>query len=323
MLLGHEAAGIVEEIGEGVSNLEPGDRVVLTFLPRCGECSGCQTEGRLPCHVGTESNTAGTLLEGGIKLQRAGVPVFHHLGVSGFATHAVVDHRSVVRVDPDVPAEVAALLGCAVLTGGGAILNEANLKEGDTTVVVGLGGVGMAALLTALALNKGPVIGVDLSAEKQALALGFGASEVFDPARAEASEARGDVVVEAVGHPAAFETAMVMTAPGGQTIALGLPHPDARASITPLGLVTEARSVTGSYMGSALPQRDVSILAKLWRSGDLPIERLTDLHIDFDEINEGMDNLADGRVLRQMINFPLTIHGATIFTDADVKEFRA
>ena len=181
----------------------------------------------------------------------------------------------------------------------------------------------MAALLTALALNKGPVIGVGLSADKQEHALEFGASEVFDPDRAEGSEARGNVVVETVGHPAAVETAMVMTAPGGQTIALGFPDPDARASITPLGLVAEARLVTGSYMGSALPQRDVSILAKLWRSGDLPIERLTGLHIDFDEIDEGIDNLADRRVLRQMLNFPITIRGATILTDADMKEFRA
>ena len=160
MLLGHEAAGIVEEVGAGVTDVANGDRVVMTFLPRCGRCDACRTGGRLPCSVGSAANAAGTLVGGGRRLLSATVSdVHHHLGVSGFASHAVVSRTSVVPVDPDVPPEIAALLGCAVLTGGGAVINAARPDAGDGDVV-GLGGVGMAALLVALALGL-QVVGVD------------------------------------------------------------------------------------------------------------------------------------------------------------------
>ncbi|TPX04756.1 alcohol dehydrogenase, partial [Schumannella luteola] len=160
MLLGHEAAGIVEAAGPGVDDVAVGDRVVMTFLPRCGDCAGCASDGRMPCERGSAANGAGELLEGGRRLHADGGEVFHHLGVSAFADHAVVSRRSVVPVPHDVPADVAALLGCAVLTGGGAVLNAARPADGDTVMVVGLGGVGMAALLVARALGH-PVIAVD------------------------------------------------------------------------------------------------------------------------------------------------------------------
>src|SRR5690625_3687851 len=163
MLLGHEAAGIVEAAGPGpdVGDIAPGQRVVLTFLPRCGHCPACATDGLTPCEPGSAANGAGTLLGGGLRLDRAGQPVFHHLGVSGFATHAVVSQASAVPVPDDVPPSVAALLGCAVLTGGGAVLNVARPVAGQTVAVVGLGGVGMAAVLTALAHPAVTVIAVD------------------------------------------------------------------------------------------------------------------------------------------------------------------
>ena len=136
------------------TDLAVGQRVVMTFLPRCGECAGCATGGRMPCGPGSVSNAAGELLGGGRRLSRDGIPVHHHLGVSAFATHAVVDTRSVVAVEDDVPPAVAAVLGCAVLTGGGALLNAAPPEPGQSVMVVGLGGVGMAALLTAVALGR-------------------------------------------------------------------------------------------------------------------------------------------------------------------------
>ena len=155
MLLGHEASGRVVELGPGVTDLDVGRRVVMTFLPRCGECAGCATDGRMPCIPGSASNNAGELLGGGRRLSRDGAPVHHHLGVSAFATHAVVDTRSLVAVDDDVPADVAAVLGCAVLTGGGALVNAAPPEPGQSVMVVGLGGVGMAALLTARRARPG------------------------------------------------------------------------------------------------------------------------------------------------------------------------
>lgn len=301
MLLGHEASGRVIEVGPEVSDLVAGQRVVMTFLPRCGECSGCATNGRMPCVRGSASNGAGELLGGGRRLHRDGQPVHHHLGVSAFATHAVVDARSVVAVEDDVPPEVAAVLGCAVLTGGGALLNATPPEDGQSVMIVGLGGVGMAALLAAAALGKGEIVAVDGVAAKRERALELGATSVIDPAELASSGVRCDVVVEAAGNVRAFEAALAATAPGGRTVTVGLPHPDARASVSPLQLVAEARTVTGSYLGSAVPTRDIPVFAQWWREGRLPVESLVSSRIALDDINLAMDELASGRALRQII----------------------
>lgn len=302
MLLGHEAAGVVEGVG-GSSDLSVGQRVVMTFLPRCGECSACATDGLAPCIPGSAANGAGTLMSGAVRLRRDGQPVLHHLGVSGFATHAVVDRRSVVPVDTDVPPTVASLLGCAVLTGGGAVLNAGQPRPGQTVVVVGLGGVGMAAVLTALAHDDVRVVGVDRLPDKLADATTAGAHEVYTPDDAVEAGIKAPVVIEAVGHPAALETAVALTGPGGRTITVGLPRPDARITVSPLGFVAEGRSLIGSYLGSAVPARDIPRFVELWRSGRLPVESLVSASIGLDQINHGMDELADGRAVRQVIEF--------------------
>lgn len=298
MLLGHEAAGVVEKIG-GTSDLATGQRVVMTFLPRCGQCTSCATDGLAPCIPGSAANGAGTLLSGGTRLTRDGAPVLHHLGVSGFATHAVVDRRSVVPVDADVPPVVASLLGCAVLTGGGAVLNAGRPRPGQTVAVVGMGGVGMAAMLTALAHSDVRVVAVDRLPEKLHRARELGAHDaVADP-----GDITADIVIEAAGHPAALDTAIAMTAPGGKTITVGLPHPDARITLSPLALVADGRSLIGSYLGSAVPSRDIPRFIELWRAGRLPVESLVSDSISLDDINSGMDALADGRAVRQIITF--------------------
>ena len=179
MLLGHEAAGRVEAVGADVGDLRIGQRVVMVFLPRCQECSACDTNGRMPCERGSATNAAGTLLSGAQRLTRDGDVVHHHLGVSAFATHAVVDRASVVPVDDDVPPDVAAILGCAVLTGGGALLNAVQPAAGDSVMIVGLGGVGMAALLAAAAQGAGEVIAVDNNLDKLQLARELGADAVY------------------------------------------------------------------------------------------------------------------------------------------------
>ncbi|MGC0328148.1 alcohol dehydrogenase [Streptomyces sp. SAI-170] len=302
MLLGHESAGRIVEIGENVTDLRVGQRVVMAFLPRCGECAGCRTDGKMPCVPGTAANNAGTLLSGGSRLSRDGEPVFHHLGVSGFATHATVDRRSVTPVDDDVPPDVAALLGCAVLTGGGAVLNAVRPAPGQTVAVVGLGGVGMAAVVTALSLGA-EVVGVDAVESKLDLVKSFGVAQALTPEQAKGQGLRADLVVEAAGHPRAFETAVAITAPGGATVTVGLPGPDACATVSPLLLTAEARTIVGSYLGSAVPQRDIPIYAQLWREGRLPVERLISSRIRLDDINEAMDLLAGGSQLRQVIVF--------------------
>ncbi len=304
MALGHEAAGIVEALGEGVDDIEIGTRVVMAFLPRCGECIECATDGRLPCAPGSAANNAGTLLGGGKRLHGAdGSEVFHHLGVSGFATHVVVDRRSAVAVGADVPPEVAAVLGCAVLTGGGAVINAGKPSPGDTVMVVGLGGVGMAAVLTAVSLGVGDVIAVDTLPEKLAAATAAGAGAVFTPGELVERGITAEVVIEAAGNARAFETAVAATAPGGITVTVGLPPADARSSISPLGLTAQARTIVGSYLGSAVPSRDIPIYEQLWREGRLPVEQLISSRIDLDDINAAMDSLADGAAIRQVIVF--------------------
>ena len=303
MLLGHEAAGIVEELGEGVDDVEVGQRVVMTFLPRCGECDACKTDGRLPCTPGTEANNAGVLLGGGVRLHRDGDEVFHHLGVSGFATHAVVNRKSVVPVGSDVPAAVAAVLGCAVLTGGGALLNAAAPEEGDSIAIVGLGGVGVACLLTAVASGVQEIIAVDMSEEKRELALSYGAHAAYSPEEMAERAIKTTHAVECAGHPAAFMTAFNATAPGGRTVTAGLPSPEQTAEISPLTITGEARTIIGSYLGTSVPARDIPRYEQMWREGRLPVEKLVSATMRLDDINEAMDQLADGRAVRQIIEY--------------------
>ncbi len=302
MLLGHEGAGRVLAAGDAVTDLVVGQRVVLTFLPRCGACPGCASGGVRPCVPGSASNAAGELLGGGRRLSRDGSPIHHHLGASAFATHAVVDRRSLVPVPDSVPAEVAALLGCAVLTGGGAVLNAGHPKPGESLAVVGLGGVGMAALLTARALDGVRVIAVDPSPQKRTQALELGADLAVEPGQ---SAPPADVVIEAAGSARAFESAYGLLGPGGRLVSVGLPPPAARVSLSPLDLVAGGKQVIGSYLGSCVPARDIPRFAELWRRGRLPVERLVSRRIRLGDINDAMDALADGHVVRQIVTLTL------------------
>lgn len=302
MLLGHEASGIVEETGPGVSEASTGDRVVLTFLPRCGGCRACLTGTTAPCSEGSAANSAGTLVSGGIRLSRGGQPVRHHLGVSAFATHAVVSERSVVRVDHDVPPDVAALLGCAVLTGGGAVKNAGDFSPAMNLAVVGLGGVGMAALLVGVAMGGNSITVIDAQPEKLKRAMELGATQAFLPNEVPA-EFCADLVVEAAGNIRAFEAALAITGPGGRLVTVGLPDPAARTEISPLELVAQGKSIVGSYLGSSNPRLDIPFYVDLWKKGLLPLAKLVSAEVSLDAINEAMDDLDSGKAVRQIIRF--------------------
>ncbi len=304
MLLGHEAAGIVTELGDGVDDLVVGQRVVMTFLPRCENCDACREGGRLPCVPGSTANGLGELIGGGSRLSRGDESIRHHLGVSGFATYAVVDRRSVVPVGSDIPPAVAALLGCAVLTGGGAILNAGRIQAGQDLIVVGLGGIGMAALLVARAIGCRTITGVDPSPEKISLARSLGADDAMTPADALKSGVRAPVVLDATGVGRGFETAFELTQVGGTTVTAGLPQASDVASISPLRLTAEARTVIGSYLGSSIPSRDIPRYEDMWRAGDLPLEKLITRTLELDQVNLAMDLLSDATELRQVIVLP-------------------
>lgn len=303
-LLGHEACGRVAAVGDEVTEIGPGDRVVLVFNPRCGQCEGCRSaSGLLPCRLAGEANAAGTLLHGYRRLSRNGVPVNHHTGVSGFASAAVVHHSSVVRIDDDIPADVAALLGCAVLTGGGAVLNAAKLAPGEDVIVVGAGGVGLAAVLVARALDAGRITVVDMNQSKFATARKLGADDAMSPDELAERAIKAPCVIEATGVPAALEGAIAATSAGGRTVTVGLAKPGSQATFLPLPLVFESRSIIGSYLGSGVPAQDVPKYVKLWRAGKLPIELLISAHITLEQVNHAMDQLQAGTALRQIIKF--------------------
>jgi alcohol dehydrogenase len=308
MVLGHEATGIVEELGPHTSAFAPGDRVVFSFVPMCGTCLPC-AEGRPAlCEPGAAANGAGTLLGGGRRWCDApDTPINHHLGVSGFATHTVVSIHSAVKIDPTLPPEIAALFGCAVMTGTGAVFNTAKLPPGASAAVFGLGGVGLAAVLGAVAAGATPIVAVDTLAEKLDLALSLGATPAVPAGEGAVAAIRditrggADFVFESVGNEAVLAQAYAATRRGGTTIATGLPHPSRMFAVPAVSLVAEERVVRGSYMGSAVPIRDLPRFVALYQAGKLPVDRLLTHTLTLDEINEGFDRLAEGRAVRQVI----------------------
>ncbi len=312
MLLGHEASAVVEAIGADVTDVTVGDHVVLSYVPSCGMCPPCRSGRPALCEPGQVANRAGTLLGGDRRLTRpdSGEPINHLLGVAAFADHAVVAQGSLVRIDPDADLPTAAVLGCAVLTGVGAILNTAKARPGSSAVIFGLGGVGSSAVMGARLADCHPIVAVDVVDAKLALARELGATHTVrgdDPdvvaVISEMTDGGGQTVVEAVGRVATLQTAYAATRPGGTTVSAGLPSADAMLSIPALSLVAEERTIRGSYMGSSVPRRDVPRYLALAQEGRLPIERLISGRIGLDEINAGFDRLADGSALRQLIVF--------------------
>ena len=324
MALGHEAAGVVEALGEGVTDLAIGDHVVMVFMPSCGHCNPC-AEGRPAlCEPGAAANGKGELLGGGRRLHihghsamdtmdRSDIPaeiIHHHLGCSAFAEHAVVSRRSLVKIDPALPFEQAALFGCAVLTGVGAVVNTAGVRAGQSVAVVGLGGVGLASVLGALASGASPVVAVDLSEDKLALARSLGAVQTVNAADADAVEqvralthGGADYVFEMAGSVRALDSAWRMTRRGGTTVTAGLPPPDAALAVNVVSLVAEERTLKGSYIGTCVPARDIPGYVALFREGRLPVDRLMTGRVALDDINAAFDRLADGRAVRTVVTF--------------------
>lgn len=308
MALGHEGTGLVEALGSGVTDLTVGDRVVLVFLPSCGHCVACLSGQGYLCANGAAANGRGELIGGGCRLHEHGEAVHHHLGVSCFATHAVVDQRSAVKVDRDLPPEIAAVFGCAVLTGVGAAINSAQVAAGETVIVFGLGGVGLAALMGAVASGAACVIGVDRVGAKVALAVELGAigttPDGLDAAIAQHLPAGGaDVVIETVGHAAVLATAYGTARRGGRIVTVGLPPPTQRLDLSALSLVADGKTLIGSYMGSAIPARDIPRYIAMWKAGRLPVDRLISSVHRLDDLNAMLDAMDRGEAIRQIIRF--------------------
>jgi alcohol dehydrogenase len=308
MILGHECAGEVEMLGPGVTDLRVGDHVVASFVPSCGACEPCIGGRPALCEPGFAANMAGTLLSGARRLRVEGAEVHHYLGVSAFAEHAVLARNSLIRVDPRLPFDEAAIFGCAVITGTGAVVNTAAVPRGSTVAIVGLGGVGLAALLAAHMLDAKIIVAIDLSNEKLNVARILGATHTFNAADSDCSKrvreaTHGGVhyAFETAGSVAALELAYRVTRRGGMTVTAGLSGADQRMSLSHLSMVSEERTVKGSFMGSAVPTRDIPRYIGWYQAGKLPVKRLLSEHITLDQINEGFDRLAASQSVRQIV----------------------
>ncbi|HUS13997.1 MAG TPA: zinc-dependent alcohol dehydrogenase family protein [Chloroflexia bacterium] len=311
MVMGHEASGIVRELGDGVRDLAVGDHVVFSFVPACGHCLQCATGRPALCENGARANTAGTLLTGTRHFKdAAGHELHHHLGVCAFSQYTVTARESIVKIDPEVPLEIAALFGCAVLTGVGAVFNTARLEPGTGVTVFGLGGVGLSVVIGARAAGAYPIIAVDVLDSKLQLARTVGASHTVNARENDPVEAVREITAggahyafESVGNERVLAQSYAATRRGGTTISLGLPHPSKMFSVSAVSLVAEERTVKGSYMGSAVPQRDVPRFIALYKAGLLPVDKLLTRTITLGDINAAFDALASGAAVRQVIRF--------------------
>lgn len=313
MALGHEAAATVVECGPDCGAFRPGDDVVFSFVPACGHCQPCATGRAALCEPGAKANVAGTLLAGSRRLQfpDGGDAINHHLGVSGFAEYAVVSAASAVKVRPGLAPEIAAVFGCAVLTGVGAVVNTAKVPPGASVAVFGLGGVGLAALLGARAAGAATIVAIDLQPSKLELAKSLGATHIINAGTSadvvaeirEATRGGAEYCFESVGNERVLQQAYTATARGGMTVTMGLPHPSKQFSISAVSLTVEERTVKGSYMGSCVPSRDLPRFVAMHDAGLLPVERLLTHRLKLDDINEGFDVLARGEAVRQVVLF--------------------
>ena len=308
IVIGHEAAGIVVELGGGVTGFELGDHVVPTYVASCGHCEMCAVGRPALCEPATVTNANAVLRDGTTRLHKDGQRIHHHSGVAGFAEYAVLPKDALIKIDKSIPFEHAALFGCGVVTGVGSLLNTAGVKPGEHVAVVGLGGVGLSALLAAVAAGAGRIIALDLNPEKLQLARELGADFAINAADSdcvsqvrEATSGGAHVAVETAGAAKALEIAYQITRRGGTTVTAGMPGPEVKITLSHLSLAAEERCLKGSYMGSCVPRRDIPRYLSMFQNGKLPVDKLLSRIIGFNELNAAMDRLDDAATVREIL----------------------
>lgn len=309
IVLGHEGAGTVVEIGEGVESLAPGDRVALSWLAQCGECFYCRRGQPALCEVAARGMSGASMPDGTTRFRRGAEPVAHMLGLGVFAEHCVVPATAAHRIPDDVGFPQAALIGCGVLTGFGAAVNSADIAAGDSVAVIGCGGVGLNAIQGAVVAGATTVVAIDPAPTRRELAIAFGATVAFAPdddvldAVRGATEGRGvDVAIEAVGRAETVRLSVRLTRPGGQTVLVGAAPPDVRLSVPVFaGMVTTEKSIRGSLYGSSLVSRDIARLVEHYRRGEVKLDELVTSTFPLAEVGRAIEYCAGAHGARAIV----------------------
>ena len=312
IVLGHEGAGVVEEIGEGVTNLAPGDHVVVSWVPQCGDCFFCNRDQGYLCEGANAALATGGLLDGTTRFTSQGAPLFQMAASGTFSEVSIIPAIGAVKVPDDIDMKVAALIGCGVLTGTGAAMNTADIKKGDTVAVVGCGGVGLNVIQGARIAGAGEIIAVDMNETKLQMAKEFGATATVNAAQGDPvsqvmdmTQQRGaDVAFEVIGLPQTIDQTITMVRRGGQAILVGVPKMDVMVTLPAFfGVVLAEKTIKGCWYGSSNVQKDVPKLIDLYKKGELKLDELISRTITLDEVNEAFDAMKTGEVARSVIQY--------------------
>jgi S-(hydroxymethyl)mycothiol dehydrogenase len=302
-LLGHEAAGVVSAVGEGVTDVAPGDFVILNWRAVCGQCRACERGEPWYCFSTHNATQRMTLSDG--------TPLSPALGIGAFATKTLVASGQCTKVNPAVRPEVAGLLGCGVMAGLGAALNTAGVRRGETVAVIGCGGVGDAAILGASIAGARTVIAIDVDDRKLEWARGFGAThtlnsrenDIVEGVQALTGGLGTDVVIEAVGRPETYTAAFYARDLAGRVVLVGVPTPDMRIELPLIDIFGRGGSLKSSWYGDCLPSRDFPMLVDLHLSGRLPLEKFVSETIGINDVEAAFDKMHKGEVLRSVVVF--------------------
>ena len=312
IVLGHEGAGVVEEVGEGVTNLKPGDHVVVSWVPQCGDCFFCNRDQGYLCENANAALATGGLLDGTTRFTSQGAPLYQMAASGTFSEVSIIPAIGAVKIPDDLDMKVAALIGCGVLTGTGAAMNTADIRKGDTVAVVGCGGVGLNVIQGARIAGAGEIIAIDMNETKLQMAKEFGATATVNAAQGdpvsqvmEMTGQRGaDVAFEVIGLQQTIDQTITMTRRGGQAILVGVPKMDVMITIPAFfGVVLAEKTIKGCWYGSSNVQKDVPKLIELYKKGDLKLDELISRTITLDEINEAFEAMKTGEVARSVIQY--------------------
>ena len=306
---GHEGSGIVTEVGPGVTTHQPGDHVVLSWNPYCGECRSCRMGRETQClKVANVINVSGGLLDGTSRLSLAGERINHYIGASTWAEETVVPATGAIKVRQDAPLDTIALVGCAAATGVGAAMHTAKVAAGSTVVVIGCGGIGLNVVQGARINRAERIVAVDISAERAELARMFGATDALGVEGIDTVEAvrellpdGADYVFDAIGHTATTESSIKLLGLGGAAVIVGLPGVGETARFEPLALAELDARILGSNYGSIRPQIDIPDLVEKFMTGELLLEEMITARRPLDEAAPALQDLAAGAQLRQLL----------------------